>query len=87
MHSAELFSPKDYRQLFIDRKIIYSTAPIPFEYFNYDILYSNNLFPNSHSCPVARSLFLNLADKGYLFWVDQGGNIIHYYQNTKNMFP
>ena len=87
MHSAELFSPKDYRQLFIDRKIIYSTAPIPFEYFNYDILYSNNLFPNSHSCPVARSLFLNLADKGYLFWVDQGGNIIHCYQNTKKHVP
>nr|WP_314238758.1 hypothetical protein [uncultured Campylobacter sp.] len=85
MHSAELFSPKDYRQLFIDRKIIYSTAPIPFQYFNYDMLYPYN--PLDHYYLIIRNFFLDLANKSHLFWTDQRGNIVHCYQNTKKCIP
>lgn len=82
MHS-ELFCQKDYRQLFMDGKIVFSPAPIPFQYFNYDMLYPNN--PLDYYYLIIRNFFLDLANKSHLFWIDQRGNIVHCYQNTKKI--
>ena len=43
---ASYFAKKDYRQLFIDGKTVYFPTPIPFQYFNYDMLYPNNPLDN-----------------------------------------
>ena len=83
---SELFCKKDYRQLFIDGKTVYFPTPIPFQYFNYDMLYPNNPLDNYYYI-IIRNFFLDLANKGHLFWIDQRGNIVHYCQNIKKYIP
>ena len=80
-----LYCTKDYRCIFVDETIICSSTRIPFRYFNYDILYPDN--PLDVYYLIIRDFFLYLADKGHLFWIDQRGNIVHCYQNTKKHIP
>lgn len=82
---AELYCIKDYRRIFVGETIICSSTQIPFRYFNYDILYPDNFLDVYYL--NTRFFFLNLANKGHLFWIDQRGNIVHCYQNTKKYIP
>lgn len=80
-----LYCTKDYRCIFADETMICSSTQIPFRYFNYDILYPDNSLDIYYL--NTRFFFLNLADMGHLFWIDQRGNIVHCYQNTKKYIP
>lgn len=85
MSFVGLYCIKDYRCIFADRKIDYTSTQIYFTYFNYDMLYPNNSLDDYYL--IIRNFFLDLADKGHLFWIDQRGNIVHCYQNTKKYIP
>lgn len=70
---------KDFRQVFKDDKVNYSSKPISFVYFNYNMIIERDLVYGA----VTYNFFLSLASRGHLFWVDQKGNVVHYYQNIK----